>query len=71
MVVHDQAIWILMGACSLAAGAYTLRARLGAASPEPRHQRVGRCLSAILDGVGVGLAATFLFLAAAVVLSRL
>jgi hypothetical protein len=71
MVVHDQAVWILMAACSLTAVAYTLRARLHAASPEPRRARVGRCLSAVLDGVGLGLAVTFLFLAAAALLARI
>jgi len=64
MVVHDQAVWILMGVCSLAAVAYTLRATLRAASSEPRRHRVGRCLSAVLDGVALGLAVRFLFLAA-------
>jgi hypothetical protein len=71
MVVHDQAVWILMSACSLGAVAYSLMANLRAASPEPRRHRVGRCISAMLDGVGLGLAITFLFLSAAAVLAHL
>jgi len=71
MVVHDQAVWFLMAVCSLAAVVYALHARPRAASAEPLRIRAGRCLSAVLDGLGIGLGITFAFLAVAAVLARI
>ena len=71
MVVHDGAMWILMATCSLTAVIYALHGRPRAASAEPLLVRAGRCLSAVLDGLGIGLGITFAFLAVAAVLARI
>lgn len=71
MVVHEAAVWILLGACSLAGIAFAFHSKHPAAPADRRLNRVGRSVSAILDGVGIGLALAFAMLVAAAVFARL
>jgi len=64
MAVQRTALWILMGACSLVAVAISIRRKRSAGCPESAVRRVGGYLSAIMDGLGIGLSAALLILLA-------
>jgi len=70
-MAHRTGVWLLMGACAIAGAAYMLRTELRSAHPEPRFRRLGRSLSAILDGIGLGLCLALLIFALGAIIDRL
>jgi len=71
LVLHRTGLWLLMGASSVAGVAYMLRAELQGARDEPWPRRLGRLLSAALDGIGLGLCAAALIIGLGAVIARL
>jgi hypothetical protein len=70
MIVHRTAVWALLVACSVAGGLYALVSELRGPRPDGARQRIGRCLSGTLTGVGIGMgvATLVLFTAAIIIL---
>ena len=65
MAVDRGALWIVMAICSAIGVVGMVLLRLRATAAESRLRRLGTVLSAVLDGVGIGLTAALVLLIAA------